>query len=149
MNPWICQLSFRETSGVAVLPGFLEGKEKTLLLDLCLEAAIHKREVFQSSVNRLLALFSVHTMRYDILLDVYLHVSSRGRKHDVLPILKPLYPAAPTVWSIDLSKRKVSVLLECLKLQPEKRQVELTGWSDKENEISIFIHCLPYISKIR
>ena len=150
----VLELSFRDPSGVAdsqVQEEFsvlLDSQEKNLFLDLCLDAAIHKREEFQRSVNTLLALFSVYTMRYDILLDLYLHVSSKGYT-DILPILKPLYPPAPSVWSIDLSERKVSVLLECLKLQPDKKPVELRGCSHEESEARNFLQCLPYISKLR
>ncbi|XP_064792664.1 uncharacterized protein LOC135513713 isoform X2 [Oncorhynchus masou masou] len=51
------------------------------------------------------------------------------------------------VWSIDLSQRKASFLLEVLK--PEKKPVELKGWSDDESEVRSFLQCLPYISQLR
>ena len=94
-----------------------------------------------------------HLRKYqcDILLDLCSYVknyeSQTGRS--VLPALQPLYQSAPPVWSIDLSERKVSLLLELLKLQPEKKPVELTGWSDEESEVRIFLQCLPYISQLR
>ncbi|XP_038839195.1 titin-like isoform X2 [Salvelinus namaycush] len=53
------------------------------------------------------------------------------------------------VWSIDLRKRKASLLLEVLKLQPEKKPVELKGWSDEESEVRSFLQCLSYISQLR
>ncbi|XP_038837217.1 uncharacterized protein LOC120034685 [Salvelinus namaycush] len=86
----------------------------------------------------------------DFLLDLYSHVkdyeTQTGRS--VLPVLQPVYQSAPAVWSIDLSKRKVSLLLEVLKLQPEKKPVELKGWSDEESEVRSFLQCLPYISQL-
>ncbi|XP_045569642.1 uncharacterized protein isoform X3 [Salmo salar] len=52
------------------------------------------------------------------------------------------------VWYIDLSERKASILLEVLKLQPEKKPVELKGWSDEESEVRSFLQCLSYISQL-
>nr|XP_029504326.1 uncharacterized protein LOC115119613 isoform X4 [Oncorhynchus nerka] len=52
------------------------------------------------------------------------------------------------VWSIDLSQRKASFLLEVLKVQPEKKPVELKGWSDDESEVRSFLQCLPYVSQL-
>ncbi|XP_031676455.1 uncharacterized protein LOC116371698 [Oncorhynchus kisutch] len=70
------------------------------------------------------------------LLDLYSHVkdyeTQTGRSF--LPALQPVYQSAPAVWSIDLSERKASLLLEVLKLQPEKKPVELKDWSDEESE---------------
>lgn len=87
----------------------------------------------------------------DFLLDLYSHVkdyeTQTGRS--VLPALQPVYQSAPAVWSIDLSERKASLLLEVLKLQPEKKPVELKGWSDEESEVRSFLQCLPYISQLR
>ncbi|XP_045569054.1 uncharacterized protein [Salmo salar] len=130
----------------------LETEEKAALLDLCLQAALDHRETLQRTVNTLLSMFSVYqTERYDILLDLYSHVkyNSNQTARSVLPSLKPLYqPASHVVWSIDLSERKAS-LLEVLKLQPEKKPVELKGWSDEESEVRSFLQCLPYISQLR
>ena len=69
-----------------------------------------------------------------------------GRR--VLPALQSVFQS-PTVWSINLSERKASILLEVLKLQSEKKQVELTGCSDEESEVRSFLQCLPYISQLR
>ena len=87
----------------------------------------------------------------DVLLDLYSYVKNYETQtgRSVLPALQPVYQSAPTVWSIDLSERKVSLLLEVMKLQPEKKPVELTGWSDEESEVRIFLQCLPYISQLR
>ncbi|XP_049922242.1 uncharacterized protein LOC126403551 isoform X2 [Epinephelus moara] len=126
--------------------GTLERKEKQLLLDLCQKAALHKGESCHNVVNTLLSLFSVNTGIHDILLDFYQHVKSGGFL-SIIP-LKPLFQSAPAVWVIDLSERKTSILLEVLKLQSEKKQVKLTGWSDEESEVRSFLQCLRYISQL-
>ncbi|XP_042169884.1 uncharacterized protein LOC121844075 [Oncorhynchus tshawytscha] len=133
------------------IPERLETEEKAVLLDLCLQAALDHRETFQRTVNTLLSLFSVYqTERYDILLDLYSHVKYNRNQtaRSVLPSLQPLYQSAPAVWSIDLSERKTSLLLEVLKLQPGKKPVELKGWSDEESEVRSFLQCLSYISQL-
>uniref|UniRef100_A0A4W5M2N2 FIIND domain-containing protein n=1 Tax=Hucho hucho TaxID=62062 RepID=A0A4W5M2N2_9TELE len=85
------------------------------------------------------------------LLDLYSHVSDYETQtgRSILPALLPLYQTAPALWSIDLSEKKASLLLEVLKLQPEKKPVELRGWSDDESEVRSFLQCLPYISYLR
>ncbi|XP_038842956.1 uncharacterized protein LOC120042164 isoform X3 [Salvelinus namaycush] len=92
-----------------------------------------------------------YSKQSDFLLDLYSHVkdyeTQTGRS--VLPALQPVYQSAsPAVWSIDLSERKASLLLEVLKLQPEKKPVELKGWSDEESEVRSFLQCLSYISQL-
>ena len=89
--------------------------------------------------------------RSDFLIDLYSYVKDYETKTDrsLLPALQSVYQSAPAVWSIDLSKRKASILLEVLKLQTQKRPVELTGWSDKESEVRSLFQCLPYISQLR
>ncbi|XP_056612043.1 protein NLRC5-like [Triplophysa dalaica] len=52
-------------------------------------------------------------------------------------------------WRINLSKRKSSILLEVLKLQTEKKPVELIDWTHEESEVRGFLQCLPYISQLR
>jgi hypothetical protein len=127
-------------------------REKTFLLNLCLQAALHERETIQTTVEKVLSLSGVYQGRkWDLLLDLYSHVkdyeTQTGRS--VLPALQTVYQSAPAVWSIDLSERKVSLLLEVLKLQPEKKPVQLNGWSDEESEVRSFLQCLPYISQLR
>ncbi len=87
----------------------------------------------------------------DFLLDLYSHVKDNETETglSVLPALQSVFQSAPAVWSINLSERKASILLEVLKLQPEKKQVELTGCSDKESEVRSFLQCLPHISQLR
>ncbi|XP_078145643.1 uncharacterized protein LOC139932372 isoform X5 [Centroberyx gerrardi] len=151
--PYIDTLSFRNTCTVAGSqdqeqhPGTLEMEEKKLLLDVCLKAALYKRESFHNVVNTLFSLFSVHTERYDFLLDLHQHIKSQGYT-SVIPLLKPLYQSAAAVWSIRLSERKASLLLEVLKLQSEKKPVKLTGCSDEESEVWSFLQCLPHISQL-
>ncbi|KAA0701774.1 hypothetical protein E1301_Tti016389 [Triplophysa tibetana] len=88
----------------------------------------------------------------DFLLDLYSHVknyeSETGRS--VLPALQSIYhQSSPEVWTIKLSKRKSSILLEVLKLQTEKKPVELRAWTHEESEVRGFLQCLPYISELR
>ncbi|XP_037651112.1 uncharacterized protein LOC119503395 isoform X6 [Sebastes umbrosus] len=124
----------------------LERNKKQLLLDLCLKAALDEGGSSHNVVTRLLSLFSVNT-DLNYILDCYQHVQSGGFS-DVIPKLRPLFQSAPAVWSINLSERKTSILLEVLKLQPEKKSVELTGCSDEESEVRSFLQCLPYISQL-
>ncbi|XP_070786396.1 uncharacterized protein [Enoplosus armatus] len=151
--PYISSLTFRRTCRGPGLQdqeqyhGTLEREEKRLLLDLCLRAALHGGESFHSVVNTLLSLFSVNTDLHNILLDFYQHAETEGRS-SVIPNLRPLFQSAPAVWSIDLSQRKTSVLLEVLKLQSEKKPVELTGSPHEESEVRSFLQCLPYISQL-
>ncbi|CAM4557549.1 unnamed protein product [Leuciscus chuanchicus] len=58
-------------------------------------------------------------------------------------------PVPVDVWRINLSERKSSILLEVLKLQTEKKPVELIDWTDEESEVRGFLQCLPYISQLR
>ncbi len=87
----------------------------------------------------------------DFLLDLCSHVkdyeTQTGRS--VLPALQTIYQSAPAVWIIDLSERKSSILLEVLKLQTEKKPVELIDWTDEESEVKGFLQCLPYISQLK
>ncbi|XP_051719651.1 uncharacterized protein LOC127496079 isoform X9 [Ctenopharyngodon idella] len=87
----------------------------------------------------------------DFLLDLCSHVkdyeTQTGRS--VLPALQTIYQSSPAVWRIKLSERKSSILLEVLKLQTEKKPVELIDWTDEESEVRGFLQCLPYISQLR
>ncbi|KAL0174985.1 hypothetical protein M9458_030953, partial [Cirrhinus mrigala] len=77
----------------------------------------------------------------DFLLDLCSRVKDyeiqTGRS--VLPSLQPIYQSAPAVWIINLSERKSSILLEVLKLQTEKKPVELIDWTDEESEVKGFL----------
>ncbi len=86
----------------------------------------------------------------DFLLDLYSHVKNyetqTGRSY--LPALQSVFQS-PDVWIIDLSQRKISVLLEVLKLQTEKKTVELIRCSEEEREVMSFLQCLKHISQLR
>ncbi|XP_041660120.1 uncharacterized protein LOC121520634 isoform X3 [Cheilinus undulatus] len=88
--------------------------------------------------------------RCDFFLDLYSHIKNYETKtgSSVLQPMQSFFTSDQTVWSVDLSERKTSILLEVLKLQTEKIHVELRGWSDEESEVRNFLHCLPYISKL-
>ncbi|XP_074483782.1 uncharacterized protein LOC141763203 isoform X2 [Sebastes fasciatus] len=124
----------------------LERNKKQLLLDLCLKAALDEGGSSHNVVTRLLSLFSVNN-DLNYILDFYQHVQSGGFS-GVIPKLRPLFQSAPAVWSINLSERKTSILLEVLKLQPEKKPVVLRGFSYEESEVRSFLQCLPYISQL-
>ncbi len=86
----------------------------------------------------------------DFLLDLYSHVmnyeTQTGRSY--LPALQSVFQS-PDEWIINLSEIKISVLLEVLKLQTEKKTVELRRCSEEEREVMSFLQCLPYISQLR
>ncbi|XP_032364647.1 uncharacterized protein LOC116679009, partial [Etheostoma spectabile] len=93
---------------------------------------------------------SLNEYRRDFLLDLYSHLKDYETKSglSLLPSLQSVFQSAPAVWTINLSERKSSILLEVLKLQSEKKPVELTGCSDEESEVRSFLQCLPYISQL-
>ncbi len=84
------------------------------------------------------------------LLDLCSHVKNyetqTGRSY--LPALQSVFQS-PDVWIIDLSQRKISVLLEVLKLQTEKKPVDLIRCSEEEREVMSFLQCLKHISQLR
>ncbi|KAF4080806.1 hypothetical protein AMELA_G00175590 [Ameiurus melas] len=127
-----------------------EKRCRTFLLDLCLQAALHQPHTIQETVKKMMPIYNYEEQSY-FLLDLYSRVkqyeSKTGRR--VLPALLPVYQSGPAVWSIDLSERNVSLLLEVLKLQTEKKPVELRDCSDEESEVRSFLQCLPYISHLR
>ncbi|KAJ4948803.1 hypothetical protein JOQ06_020326 [Pogonophryne albipinna] len=92
----------------------------------------------------------VEEYQCDFLLDLYSHLKDYETETglSVLPSLQSVLQSAPAVWTIDLSERKTSILLEVLRLQPEKKQVELTGCSDGESEVRTLLQCLPHISQL-
>ncbi|XP_060721354.1 uncharacterized protein LOC132842608 isoform X2 [Tachysurus vachellii] len=148
--PYISHLSFNESH-------FTDGGKKkwrTFLLDLCLQTALHKPQNIQKTVEKVMPEIGEYVKDYyersDFLLDLFSHVKQYESKthRTVLPALLPVYQSLP-VWSIKLSERKVSVLLEVLKLQKQKIPVELRDCSDEESEVMSFFQCLPYISDLR
>ncbi|XP_046699843.1 uncharacterized protein LOC124381928 isoform X5 [Silurus meridionalis] len=139
-----------------------KGRKKRLSkfkMDLYLQAALHQQQNTQQTVEKVMTLFEEDEMEIndyykeqsDFLLDLYSHVKQYESKtgSSVLPALLPVYQSVPDVWSINLSKRKVSVFLEVLKLQTQKKPVELRDCTDEESEVRSFLQCLPYISELR
>lgn len=135
-------------------------KQIKFLVDLLSQAAEREEQTGEKTLKLVSSVCTYNTFPFpfrdnseqsDFLLDLCSHVkdyeTQTGRS--VLPALQPVYQSAPAVWSIDLSERKASLLLEVLKLQPEKKPVELKGWSDEESEVRSFLQCLPYISQLR
>ncbi len=94
--------------------------------------------------------YYINHVQSEFLLDLYSHVKNyetqTGRSY--LPALQSVFQS-PDVWIINLSERKISVLLEVLKLQTEKKTVELRRCSEEEREVMSFLQCLPYISQLR
>ncbi|XP_047210644.1 uncharacterized protein LOC124861166 [Girardinichthys multiradiatus] len=87
----------------------------------------------------------------DFLLDLYSQMKNCETKTglSLLPSLQSVFQSAPAVWTIKLSERKTSILLEVMKLQSEKKRVKLMVWSHEESEVRSFLQCLPYISELR
>ncbi|GAA6091644.1 uncharacterized protein LOC113650481 [Tachysurus ichikawai] len=154
--PYISQLRFRET--------YFEDKEDAMMwrkfrLDLCLHTVIHQPQNIQETVENVmteLEEYDKHKNYYyyekksEFLLDLISHVKQYESKthRSVFPALLPVYQSLP-VWSINLSERKVSVLLEVLKLQTQKKPVHLIDCSGEESEVRSLLQCLPYISQLR
>ncbi|XP_036439683.1 uncharacterized protein LOC118817098 isoform X2 [Colossoma macropomum] len=135
-------------------------KNMQMFLDLFSKAAESEIQTGETTLELLSSVCTYSSFPYgethssdqsDFLLDLFSHVkiyeTQTGRT--VLPALLPVYQSAPAVWIIDLSERKSSLFLEVLKLQTEKKPVELTGWTDEESEVRSFLQCLPYISQLR
>ncbi|ROI15618.1 Neoverrucotoxin subunit alpha [Anabarilius grahami] len=147
--PYISQLRFTQPERRSCEEW--EKQKRSFLLNLCLQAAL--TDTPGNTETTVETVSSVEDYkRCDFLLDLYSHVkdyeTQTGRS--VLPALQPIYQlSAPAVWIINLSERKSSILLEVLKLQTEKKPVELRDWTDEESELKGFLQCLPYISQLR
>ncbi|XP_041925064.1 uncharacterized protein LOC121689383 [Alosa sapidissima] len=148
--PYISQLRFPEPQDGSISSEEWEQRVKSFHLNLCLQAALYGGEYVLTTVRTLLILSSVYN-ESDFLLDLYSHArgyeSQTGRSF--ISALLPVYQSVPACWSIDLLKRKASLFLEVLKLQTQKKPVDLIGWSDEESEVRSFLQCLPYISQLR
>ncbi|XP_026019110.1 uncharacterized protein LOC113019567 isoform X6 [Astatotilapia calliptera] len=152
--PHIHSLSFCQSSGNL-------SDQTELLMNLFIVAADREQRTGEKILNMLSSVCSYQTFplhshyndkyQSDFLLDLCSHVKDYETKTglSVLPSLQPVFQSAPAVWSIDLSERKTSILLELLKLQPEKKQVELRGCSHEESEVRSLLQCLPFISQLR
>ena len=113
-------------------------------------AAAEREQQTGEKILELLSSVCRNEDTHSFLLDLYSQVKDGETETDrrVLPALLSFLHSS-TVWSINLSERKVSILLEVLKLQSEKKEVQLTGCSDEESEVRSFLQCLPYISQLR
>ncbi|XP_043082223.1 uncharacterized protein LOC122329724 isoform X10 [Puntigrus tetrazona] len=129
-----------------------------VLLNLCVAAEETDRNTGTRFSSLLSSVCSYKTFPFDkkshnqsdFLLDLYSHVkiyeTQTGRSY--LPALQSVFQS-PDQWIIDLSERKISILLEVLKLQKEKKAVDLRRCSEEEREVKSFLQCLPYISQLR
>ncbi len=129
------------------------------LLNLCVAAEETDKDTGTRFSSQLSSVCSYKTFPFDkdndynqsdFLLDLYSHVKNyetqTGRSY--LPALQSVFQS-PDVWIIDLSQRKISVLLEVLKLQTEKKPVELIGLPKRKREVMSFLQCLKHISQLR
>ncbi len=128
------------------------------LLNLCVAAEETEKDTGTRFSSQLSSVCSYKSFRFhynddnqsDFLLDLCSHVKNyetqTGRSY--LPALQSVFQSAD-VWIIDLSQRKISVLLEVLKLQTEKKTVELRRCSEEEREVMSFLQCLKHISQLR
>ncbi len=133
------------------------------LLNLCVAAEETDKDTgtrFSSQLSSVCSYKSFPSDKYDdnyndddqidFLLDLYSHVKNyetqTGRSY--LPALQSVFQSRD-VWIIDLSQGKISVLLEVLKLQTEKKTVELIGLSKRKREVKSFLQCLKHISQLR
>lgn len=123
---------------------------KKFHLDLCIKAALYWRDCRASNVLTL-----VHLLNTLDDSEFLLELCSRAMDYEfetstnLLSAFQPVYDSGPTVWFLDLSKRKASLLLKVLKLQTQKRPVVLSGLSAEETEVKDFLQCLPYITQLR
>ncbi|XP_046699133.1 uncharacterized protein LOC124381480 isoform X2 [Silurus meridionalis] len=142
--PYISQLSF--------IPLQQQREWRTrlrrYLLDLCLQAALHQKEMIKSIVEKC---FKTDKEISVFLMLLYSNIrdyeTQTGRS--VLPALQEVFESFPKIWSLNLSDKKNGLFLEVLKLQTVKKAVEIKGFSEDENEMKIFLQCLPYISQLR
>ncbi|XP_042575294.1 uncharacterized protein LOC109097822 isoform X3 [Cyprinus carpio] len=128
------------------------------LLNLCVAAVETDKDAGTRFSTLLSSVCSYKTFPFDLdsyvqsdfLLDLCSHVKNyetqTGRSY--LPALQSVFQS-PDEWFIDLSERKSSILLEVLKLQTEKKMVDLRKSSEEESEVKSFLQCLPYISQLR
>ncbi|XP_018619308.2 uncharacterized protein LOC108941173 isoform X1 [Scleropages formosus] len=91
----------------------------------------------------------VRATKLDFLTDLYSHakVYESQTGTSVIPSMYPVFQTTPSVWKLDFSKGKVSLCLELLKLQTEKKTLEIEGCSNLE--MKNFLQYLPYMSQLR
>ncbi|KPP65855.1 hypothetical protein Z043_115697 [Scleropages formosus] len=91
----------------------------------------------------------VRATKLDFLTELYSHakVYESQTGTSVIPSMYPVFQTTPSVWKLDFSKGKVSLCLELLKLQTEKKTLEIEGCSNLE--MKNFLQYLPYMSQLR
>ncbi|MEQ2173658.1 hypothetical protein GOODEAATRI_034351 [Goodea atripinnis] len=133
-------------------------EQTRFLVNLFCAAAERDQQTGEKMLEMLASVLGEPYMEYDgfkypldFLLDLYSQMKDRETKTglSLLPSLLSVFQSAPAVWTIKLSERKTSILLEVLKLQSEKKPVKLMDWSHEESEVRSFLQCLPYISQLR
>ncbi|XP_051742453.1 uncharacterized protein LOC127508489 isoform X8 [Ctenopharyngodon idella] len=135
------------------------GQAEQFVLKLFIKAGETETQTGEQMLKLLTSVYTYRSFPYeetdrikqsDLLLDLYSHVKNYETQtgSSFLPALQSVFQS-PDVWIIDLSQRKTSVLLEVLKLQTEKKPVELRRCSEEESEMMSFLQCLPYISQLR
>ncbi|XP_077069866.1 uncharacterized protein LOC143722341 [Siphateles boraxobius] len=136
-----------------------ESVQNRFLLRLFIKAAETETQTGEQKLKLLSSVSTYTSFPYkwtdrikqsDFLLDLCSHVKNYETQtgRSFLPALQSVFQS-PDVWIIDLSQRKTSVLLEVLKLQTEKKPVDLRGCSEEESEMKSFLQCLSYISQLR
>ncbi|XP_073719116.1 uncharacterized protein [Misgurnus anguillicaudatus] len=128
---------------------FTDWRLRISVLDMCLQVPILQKEITETSTDILYSYISNGSCNFLLNLYQQIKVYETQTGRDVFPVLQVFFKSTPAVWIINLSERKTSILLEVLKLQTEKKPVELIDWTDDESEVRGFIQCLPYISQLR
>lgn len=149
-NLWTFRMTYRSAGSMnqEECNNTMEKDQKNMFLDLCFTTALYSKQKFYTAMPELVRVCQVKTDLVNTLVDLHQHAISRGLSTD-FPTLRPVFQSTPADWLIDLSERKASTLLEMLKLQSEKKKVELTGFSHDESEMRNLLQCLPYLSKLR
>ncbi|KAK5604415.1 hypothetical protein CRENBAI_017712 [Crenichthys baileyi] len=136
-------------------------EETRFLVDLFCAAAEREHQTGEKILEQLASVCRYETFistfdfmddddQSDLLLDLYSQMKDCETKTglSLLPSLQSVFQVAPLFWIIKLSETKTSILLEMLKLQPEKKPVKLMDCSREESEVRSFLQCLPYISQL-
>ncbi|XP_059358992.1 nucleotide-binding oligomerization domain-containing protein 2-like [Carassius carassius] len=136
---------------------FSDSSESRFFLSLFMKAAEIETQTGEQMLEQLASVcasFSGYGWTYifnniDFLLDLCSHVKNYETQtgRSFLPALQSVFQS-PDEWIIDLSKRKISILLEVLKLQTEKKPVYLIC-SEEESDVKSFLQCLQHISRLR
>lgn len=124
---------------------------RTFLLILCLQAALHLKERILETLKLPLCYLKTNEELSVFMLDLYSYVENHEAQNgtNLLQALGPLFQTLPATWSIKFAEPNASVFLKVMKLQREKKPVELKICTGEESETRILVQCLPYISQLR